>query len=297
MGMSVKTYLILFSGVFALSTSAIFVKTAEAPSSVIAFYRLFLAALVLTPAFLLCPRSRREIRIIRGRSWAKILAAGLFLALHYVMWFESLRFTSVASSTVLVSLQPLFSLALERLIGKTKIKPTAMIGCVIALVGCVVIGFGDMRISGKSLLGDVLAFAAAGVIALYFFVGEKVRKDLSAVTYSTLSYFFSALILFLYIGLRGDPLGGYTSSTWLSFAGLAVIATVGGQFIFNLLLKNVSASAVTMSILGEPIGTCILAWLLLRETISVRQTVGIFIIMAGMAVFFSRPKKEAPVRQ
>ena len=296
MGMSFKTYLILFGGVFALSTSAIFVKTAEAPSSVIAFYRLLLAAAVLMPAFLLSPGSRREIRTIRGGGWAKILAAGFFLALHYVMWFESLRFTSVASSTVLVSLQPLFSLALERFAGGKKIKSNAMIGCVIALVGSAVIGFGDMQISGKSLLGDVLAFTAAGVIALYFFVGEQVRKELSAVTYSTLSYFFSALVLLLYIGLRGDPLGGYSSATWLSFAGLAVISTIGGQFIFNLLLKQVPASAVTMSILGEPIGTCILAFFLLHETISARQFAGIFVIMAGMIVFFSRPKKEAPVR-
>ncbi|POP33850.1 EamA family transporter, partial [Lactonifactor longoviformis] len=119
---SLKTYLILFGGVFALSTSAIFVKIANAPSSVTAFYRLFIAAAALMPALLCIPKSRGEIKKLQTKQWVQILSAGLLLALHYVLWFESLNFTSVASSTVLVCLQPLYSLALERFIGKKKIK-------------------------------------------------------------------------------------------------------------------------------------------------------------------------------
>ena len=83
-------------------------------------------------------------------------AAGLFLALPYVIWFESLRFTSIASSTGLVSLQPLFSLALERVFLHSKLKATAISGCAIALAGCVIIGAGDFQISGRGLVGDVM---------------------------------------------------------------------------------------------------------------------------------------------
>lgn len=290
--MNFKTYLILFAGVFALSTSAIFVKTAQAPSSVTAFYRLFLAAVVLLP-FLICRReNRQEIKRITAYQWQLIVSAGLFLALHYVLWFESLRFTSVASSTVLVCLQPLFALALERCISHKKLKRTAIMGCFIALCGSVIIGSGDFQISGKSLLGDILAFVAAGIIALYFFIGEKVRKDLSAVTYSTLSYFFSAAVLVIYSLICKEPLWGFPQQTWLAFIGLAVISTIGGQFIFNLLLKKVPASAVTMSILGEPIGTCILAYLLLQEKILFQQFCGIFVIMIGMIIFFFLPSTK-----
>lgn len=287
-----KTYLILAGGVLALSTSAIFVKAADAPSPVTAFYRLLFAALVLTPFFVLRAESRREVRAIRHRQWGQILSAGLLLALHYVLWFESLRFTSVASSTVLVSLQPLFSLALERFVSGKQVRAAALAGCGIALCGCVVIGAGDFQISGQGLLGDVLALVAAGVIALYFFVGEQVRKTLSAVTYSALSYWCSALALLAYILLRGDALRGYPARTWLAFLGLALISTIGGQFVFNLLLKKVPASAVTMSILGEPVGTCILAFFLLHVRILPQQLLGIAIILAGMAVFFFRPSPK-----
>ena len=287
-----KTYLILFCGVFALSTSAIFVRIAEAPAAVIAFYRLGLAGLMLMPFFLFRRESRAEVRTIRKKQWMQIVSAGAFLALHYLLWFESLNFTSIASSTVLVSLQPLFSLGLERFVSRKRIKPTALIGCAIALCGCVIIGAGDFQISGKGLLGDILAFVAAGVIALYFYVGETVRKEISAVTYSVLSYSVSAAILCVYIQFRGDLFGGYSGQTWWAFIGLALICTIGGQFVFNLLLKNVPASAVTMSILGEPICTCILAGLLLHESVSFRQFIGIAVIMAGMIVFFFLPGRK-----
>lgn len=288
-----KTYLILFGGVFALSTSAIFAKIAVAPSSVMAFYRLLIAAIVLTPFFLFRQKNRSEINTLQTKQWMQIISAGLLLALHYVLWFESLNFTSVASSTILVCLQPLFSLALERFVNRKEIKTPALTGCIIALCGCIIIGSGDLQISGKSLLGDILALVAAGVISLYFFVGENVRKDISAVTYSTLSYFFSAIILLIYIVSRNDSLRGYTVHTWLAFIGLAVISTIGGQFIFNLLLKRVPASAVTMSILGEPIGTCFLAYLILHEAVVLQQFIGISVIMFGMTVYFFFPDRKA----
>ncbi|MBQ2699284.1 MAG: EamA family transporter [Firmicutes bacterium] len=287
-----KTYLILFGGVLALSGSAIFVKVADAPSAVIAFYRMLMAGLVLLPFLLFSGSCRRELAALQPRQWQQILAAGLFLALHYVMWFESLNFTSIASSTVIVCLQPLFSLWLERFISKKQIRTTALVGCAIALCGCFIIGAGDFQISGRSLFGDILAFVAAGVIALYFFVGESVRKDVSAVTYSVLSYLVSAGILLVYILLLGEPLHGFSGQTWAAFAGLALFSTIGGQFVFNLLLKKVPASAVTMSILGEPIGTCILAYLILHEVIAMQQFIGILVIMAGMGVFFFWPERK-----
>lgn len=289
---NVKTYFILFSGVFALSTSAIFVKLANAPSGVIAFYRLFLAAVALLPFLLFRAEARAEVRRLKGAQWGKIIAAGLFLALHYVMWFESLRFTSIASSTVLVSLQPLFSIALERVFLGSKLKATAIVGCAIALAGCVIIGAGDFQASGMSLVGDVIAFLAAGVIALYFFIGQKVRQETSAVTYSVLSYLASSVALAVYIGIQGNAFTGYEKVTWLAFLGLALVSTIGGQFIFNLLLKKLPASAVTMSILGEPIGTCILAYLFLHESISLQQLVGIVVIIGGLSIYFVLPGRK-----
>jgi drug/metabolite transporter (DMT)-like permease len=172
---------------------------------------------------------------------------------------------------------------------KQKIKPMALVGCFIALVGSTVIGFGDFQISGLSLFGDILAFLAAGVIAMYFFIGQNIRKEISAVTYSSLSYFASSAVLLLYILLQSEPLTGFGRTTWLAFFGLAIVSTIGGQFIFNLLLKKLPASAVTMSILGEPIGTCILAYVFLHEVIGLQQLIGIIFIIGGLSLYFFLP--------
>lgn len=296
MGYGLKTYLILFGGVLALSTSAIFAKVAEAPSGVLAFWRLFLAALVLAPFFFGSRTARTEARKLSGWQWRQILLAGAFLALHYVLWFESLRFTSVASSTVIVCLQPLFALALEHFLDGRALRPSALAGCAIALAGCVVISAGDLAFSGRAFFGDVLAFVAAGVIAAYFYVGGKIRQTVSAVTYSTLGYFASAVFLGVYTLLAGMAFTGYPARTWWAFIGIALISTIGGQFVFNLLLKRVPASAVTMSILGEPVGTILLAWLFLGEGLTPGQGVGIFVIMAGMVVFFRPPRKPRTIK-
>lgn len=287
---NLRTYLILFGGVFALSTSAIWVRLAGAPSGVTAFYRLGITAAVLLPFFLLSKSCRAEVKALRRSQWLEIAAAGTFLALHYLLWFESLNYTSIASSTVIVSMQPLFSIVLERVLLKSRFRPAALAGCGIALLGSVIIGFGDFQISGLSLLGDILAFVAAGVIAGYYFLGQTIRKEVSALTYSVLAYLASAVVLLAYTLVRGEPLAGYSGQTWLAFVGIALIATVGGQFVFNLLLKLLPASAVTMSILGEPVGTCILAYLFLHESISLRQLLGIVTIIGGLSVYFLVPK-------
>ena len=291
-----KTYAILFAGVFALSTSAIWVRLAGAPSAVTAFYRLFITTAVLAPFFLLSRTCREEAKGLRRGQWLRILAAGACLAAHYLLWFESLNYTSIASSTVIVCLQPLFSMALERFLLKTRFRPAALLGCFIALLGSVIIGFGDFQISGLSLLGDVLAFIAAGVISVYYFLGQTVRREVSALTYSVLGYTTSTVVLLLYTLLRGEALTGYPAQTYGVFLGLALVATVGGQFVFNLLLKQLPASAVTMSILGEPIGTCIFAYLFLHEIITLQQLIGILAILGGLVIyfFFQGKKQNAP---
>ncbi len=289
MNRQIRSYAVLMLGVAALSTSAIFVKLADAPSSVTAFYRLLFTALALAPFLLLDREKRGRLRALRSRQAGLIVLAGLLLAVHYVMWFESLRYTSVSSSTVLVALQPLFSLVFSFLFLREKPRKSAVIGCLIAIVGSAVIGWGDFQVSVGALLGDLLALAAAGVISLYFLIGQVIRRDLDAITYSVPGYLSSAAFLLAYTLVKGDRLTGYPAATWGAFLGLAFLSTIGGQFLFNLLLKNISATAVTMGILGEPVGTCILAYFILGERIAPRQFLGIAVILLGLSLFFFYP--------
>ncbi|MBX9954519.1 DMT family transporter [Peribacillus simplex] len=289
---SIISYVILFFGVFALSTSAIFVKLADAPATITAFYRLFFATIMLLPFLLINKRNRYELYSLSKKQWGLGLLSGLFLAVHYVLWFESLNYTSVASSTVIVTLQPLFSMVGGYFLFKERFSKGAVIGCLVAIAGSIVIGWQDFQISGQALFGDILAFIAAGVITAYFFVGQHVRKKLSLIPYSVIGYASSALFLCIFAFSQQTSFVDYSTQTWLSFIGLAFIATILGQTIFNWLLKWLSTSVISMSILGETIGTCILAYFILDEVISLQQGMGIALILIGLALFLLQQRNN-----
>ncbi|WP_252232355.1 DMT family transporter [Clostridium sp. ZBS15] len=286
----ISRYLALFFGVFALSTSAIFVKLADAPSSVIAFYRLFFSTLILLPFLLFSNKNRQELLSLSKRQWGVGLLSGLFLAIHYVLWFESLNYTSIASSTVIVTLQPLFSISGGYFLFKERFSKGALTGCFIAIIGCFIIGWGDFQVSNQAFFGDLLAFIAAGMITCYFFVGHYVRKNLSLVPYSIIGYSSSALFLAVYAYSQQVSFIHYSLHTWYYFIGLAFIATIFGQTILNWLLKWLSTSVISMSILGETIGTCILAYFILDEIVSLQQGIGIMLILLGLALFLFQKK-------
>lgn len=279
------SYIFLFLGVLALSTSAIFVKLANAPATITAFYRMFFAAVILLPFLLFYKKNLKELAELTGKQWGFGLLSGVFLAAHYGLWFASLDYTSVASSTVIVTLQPLFSVAGGYFIFKEHFTKGAILGCLIAIAGSVVIGWQDLQISGEALFGDILAFIAAGLITAYFFIGQHVRKKLSLIPYSVIGYASSALFLGIFAAGQQLSFFDYTGKTWMYFIGLAFVATILGQTVFNWLLKWLSTSIVSMSILGETVGTVILAYFILGEFITIRQGIGIVVILCGLALF------------
>lgn len=278
-------YLTLFLGVFALSTSAIFVKLAGAPSSITAFYRLFFALLFLLPLLLLDKAYWQDLRSLSRRQWQTGLLSGLFLAIHYILWFESLNYTSVASSTVIVTLQPLFSFVGSYFLFKERFSTGAIISSIVALIGSFIIAWGDFQISMQALYGDLLAFIAAGFITAYFFIGQHMRQKLAVVPYSILGYAASAFFLAVYALSQQLSFIDYSQSTWTAFLGIAFISTILGQMLLNWLLKWLSTSVISMSILGETIGTCILAYFILGEIITLRQGIGIIVTLAGLGLF------------
>lgn len=286
------SYALLFFGVFALSSSAIFVKLADAPATITAFYRMFFATVILFPFLLVNKKNRQELRLLSKKQWGLGLLSGAFLAAHYVLWFESLNYTSVASSTVIVTLQPLFSMIGGYFLFKERFSKGAIMGFLVAIAGSIVIGWQDFQISGLALFGDILALIAAGIITAYFFIGQHVRKRLSLIPYSFISYGSSTLLLGVFAFCQQTPFFNYSVQTWWSFIGLAFIATILGQTIFNWLLKWLSTSIISMSILGETIGTCILAYFILDEVISLQQGMGIVLILIGLALFLLQNRNK-----
>lgn len=211
--------------------------------------------------------------------------SGLFLAAHFAAWFFSLTLTSIASSTVLVSTHPFLVLLFAYLMWGERPGRSALIGVFVAVVGAVLIGWGDFGLDARALWGDLLAFLGAVAVTGYLLIGRHVRQRLGAMQYSAIAYGSASVALLLGALAMGNPLTGFPDTTWVVFLALAVFPTIFGHTLFNWALKFVPPSVVSVSILGEPVGATILAWLIWQTGPGPISLTGGALLLLGIGLF------------
>lgn len=280
-------------GVISVALSAIFVKLVSAEAGVTAFYRMFFSVLFMLPIFLL--KYRKEITLLKKRDWIFSALAGVFLAFHFIFWFESLNYTSVASSTVLVTLQPIFAFAGTYFFFKEKLSFKTIMSAVIAITGSVIISFGDFQLGGTAFFGDILALIGCALITAYLLFGQDVRQRLSLITYTFVVYSISTITLFFYVLIKGESFGPHSQSDWMWFVLLALIPNLLGHTLFNWAIRWVSTNAISIAILFEPVGASILAYYIFHESLSTAQIVGGIVVLLGILLFVIDGRKKNPV--
>lgn len=279
----VNPYLAVLVGVFAISFSALFVRLSTAPPLIIATYRLLFTFLLLAPFAL--ASNRQDLKTLPWRERGLAAASGVCLALHFVTWFTSLNYTSVASSVVLVTTQPVFVVIGSWLFFREKISRRAMFGMLLALTGSFIIGASDFQLNMRAFWGDLLALAAAIMVSGYLLIGRRMRGTVSLPAYTFFTYGSSALLLLIISLASRTPFYPYPARDWLLFAALALVCTVLGHTVFNWVLRYVQASVVSVSVLGEPLGAIIWASVFLSEYPTRRQMFGAAFIFAGLFLF------------
>jgi len=285
---SLFPYFVLAAGVLIVSVAAVMINGAielGAHPLTIAAGRLTFATLILTP--IAWGRFNAELRHVARRDWLWGLAAGGFLAVHFAAWITSLAYTSVASSTALVTTNPIFVALASWLIFRERLGWGVWLGVLLTVCGSTVIGLSDSEGGSGSnpLLGDILALIGAVCASGYFLVGRDLRTRLSIVPYIWLVYSTSAVVLLVWMALAGQSLLGLSPQVYLLLLGLAIGPQLLGHTAFNWAIKYLSATFVTVSILGEPIGSAIFAlWLLPDQSLKPLQLVGGAILLVGIAV-------------
>lgn len=288
-----KAALVLFVGIVAVSFASIFIRLAEAPPLIIAAYRLGLASLVIGPVALI--RSGQELRALSRRDLLYLVIAGVFLALHFGLWIASLSHTTVASSVILVTMSPLFVGLLSHLLGMDRITKGILGGILLSLLGSVAIGYGDFALGGGALWGDILALGGAVMVTGYLLVGRRLRQRLSLLPYVSLTYSAAAAVTLLLCLLTRQRFTGYSSTTYIMFILLALLPQVIGHSAFNWALGYLSAPLVSVTILGEPVGATILAYLILKEVPTVLKIAGGAMILLGIYLASRRERKVVEV--
>lgn len=275
-------FVVLALGVIAVSWGAILVRLAAAPALVVGAYRLVMASLILTPLALY--RNGQELRRLTRHDLGLMIVSGFFLGLHFATWISSLTYTSVASSVVLVSTTPLFVGLAARFLLKERVSSQMFAGIAVATLGGAIIGWGDFRLSGWALWGDLLAVLGAIAVAAYFLIGRNLRRRLSLLTYVTPTYWTAAVVLTVAMLLSGQAVAGYPLRTYLVILLMAIGPQVVGHSSFNWALGYLSPTFVTVSILGEPVGSTVLAYWILKESPSTTKLLGGAAILAGIYV-------------
>jgi drug/metabolite transporter (DMT)-like permease len=296
-------------GILAVSTASIFIRFAqeEAPSIVIAAWRLTIASIILVPVA--ASTHKRELTSLKRNALGLTLLSGIFLALHFATWITSLQYTTVASSVVLVSTIPLWVALLSPFTIREPITRAVWIGLIFTLVGVVVIAISDSCaigargitcpnlstfMHGRAFLGDVLAVCGAMAGAGYLLIGRKLRANMSLVSYISLVYGMAAVVLIIFMLSAGESPFGYSPEIYLWLILLAIIPQLIGHSTFNWALGYLSAAYVSITLLGEPIGSTILAYFILHEKPTLIKLLGGVLILVGIYIASRAEASKAP---
>lgn len=278
-------------GILGISLSAIFVKYSTAPSAVTAAFRLLWTVLLMTPVVFGKKEVRQELVQLDKKSVGLSVVSGLFLAIHFVLWFESLSHTSVASSTTIVCTEVIWVAFGFCLFMKGKLNKKAILAIAITFAGSVVIAFADSATGGGHLYGDVLSLLAAIAVAVYTLIGRVVREKVSTTVYTYVVYASCALVLVVTCLVQGYQLFDYGMSAVVVGLLLSVFSTILGHSIFSWCLKYFSPAFVSASKLLEPVVAAIFAGILFGEVPALLVFVGGAMILVGV-LYYSKIEME-----
>ena len=266
---------------FAVSTSGPLMAATAVPALAIAFWRNAMAAGVLLPVALLTCRDELRSLDRRERRW--VLLAGLMLALHFATWVPSLSFTSVASATALVATQPVWAALLSGLRG-APVSRAVWAGIAVAVSGALLLTGVDLNVSGRALVGDLLALAGGAFAAAYMVAGSEVRRSVSTTTYTFLCYSTAALLLLVVCVAGRQQLAGYDTEAWLKLLAITAGAQLLGHSLFNVVLRSISPTVLSLTILLEIPGAALIAAVFLGQTPPLLALPAAVLLVAGLAL-------------
>lgn len=289
-----KIFLVLLVSVISVSFASIFIKLCpEVPSITISFYRMAVSGIVISFFAL---NNLKELKSINKKLIFLNILSGVALGLHFIFWISSLKYTSVASSVALVTLNPIFVGIFSYIFFKEKPSINLIIGILLSIIGSFILAFGDKPTlelikEGKNpLLGDILALLGAIMASFYIILGSAVRKNVSLLTYNFIAYNSSFIFLYFVVLLTKNPFFGFNKISYLYLFLLGVIPQLIGHTGFNWALKYVKPVLIAITILGEPIGATILALMIFNEIPKGTQLLGMSLIFIAIMVSFSKKK-------
>lgn len=281
-----KPYVALLISIVSVSFASIFIISIQnnVPSLSIALYRLLFTTLLLLPFVLLNKKTRDELGNLPRSTLLIMVSIGLVLAAHFALWITSLGLTSVASSVILVTAHPVLVGPISHFFLKERLSYINSIGITISIVGVVILVFGNYGLSAMTLEGNILAMLGGIAAGVYILGGRKIRKTVSVGSYAFVVYGVGTIALLFICLFFKAPVYGFSLESYGIILLMAVVAGIFGHTLYNWTLEHVRASLASVALLGEPIGSTLLAFAIpgINQIPSQYTILGGGIILAGI---------------
>lgn len=276
-----------------LAVSAILTRYTDANSMGLVFYRMLFSTLLTIPLalFALYKKTLGDIDLKRAGLSA---LGGMVLAIHFLTFFESLRFTSIASNLVLINTSVFFTAGIMFIFFGERIPRKATGAIFITFGGSVVIAATDISGGNNQIWGDLLAVIGALLFSIYTIVGGKVRTTVSTIMYTLIAYSAATLTALVICTSGGGDITNFDTTDYLCAFGMALFCTMLGQTIYSWGVRYESPTFLAVIGLGEPVFGAVLAFVILGEVPAIMVLVGSVIVLAGMYLFSIHTTKDRP---
>jgi drug/metabolite transporter (DMT)-like permease len=285
--MNNKPIIALIISVISASFAAIFIVSTNAPSLSIAFYRLLFTTLILFPILFLSEKIRNEILNLPKKTILIMIGIGLILATHFAFWITSLKFTSIASSVILVTAHPILVAPIAHFLFKERMNLINLIGIIFSISGVIILIYGNyglLSFTLDTIEGNIMAIIGGIAAGLYILGGRRIRKSVSIITYAIFVYSIGALTLLIICIFFKSPIYGLNNIDYLIILLMAIISGIFGHTLYNWSLEYVRASLASVMLLGEPLFSTLFAFLLpwISQLPSLYTMIGGGIIIIGI---------------
>lgn len=286
----------VIAGALCIAVSPLLVRLSELEPTATGFYRVFLAAPVFALWALWNGRRGRAVHRVgedtltaadRGSARplpAIVVLAGLLFAADLASWHWSLRFTTVANSTFIANLAPIFVATLAWFLFRERVTWVFVLGMVVAIGGASLMVRAGFKVGASHLRGDALALATSVLYAGYLVSVKGLRRRLSTVHLMLYTTLVSSVALFALSYVSGEDLMPRTARAFLIVLALAWVSQVLGQGLIAYGLAHVPASFSSVSLLLQPVAAALLAWAALGEAVTWWQALGGVGVLAGIVL-------------
>ena len=284
-----KAYIALLISIISVSFAAIFIVSIDedAPAFLIAFYRLLFTTLLILPYVILHKKTRLELLNLPKHTIYIMIGIGIILAAHFALWITSLKFTSVASSVILVTAHPIIVGPISYYFLKEKLSSINAIGITISVGGVIILVLGNYGFSSftlDTLEGNILAMLGGVAAGLYILGGRTIRKTVSILSYAFVVYAVGTVTLFIICIMLNAPVYNLSLKDYQIILLMALVSGIFGHTLYNWSLEHIKASVASVSLLGEPIGSSLLAYIIpwIHQEPSTYTIIGGGIILLGI---------------